>query len=192
MSSLEGKKIAFIVDNNFEQVEYTGPRDRFEAAGATTELLALSEREVQGLNHVDKADTFSVDRLLTEADPAEYDAVVFPGGTVNADTLRRDSNAQQWLETFDDEDKPVALICHAPWLLVSSGRADDATLTSFPTLQDDVRNAGGTWVDEEVVVDGNFITSRNPDDIPAFSDAIIKALNGTPDATDRDEPLAVM
>ena len=190
MATLSGKKIAFIIDNNFEQVEYTGPRDRLETAGAETELLTLGQTEIQGLNHIDRADTFTADKLLDTANPDDYDALVFPGGTINADTLRRNSSAQHWLETFDDAGKPVALICHAPWLLISSGRTEDATLTSFPTLQDDVRNAGGSWIDEEVVVDGNFITSRNPDDIPAFSDAIIEALGG--DASPRNEPLAAM
>lgn len=177
MERLQGKKIAFIVDTNFEQAEYTGPRDILEAAGATTTLLSPSGPEVQGLNHIEKADTFPIDSALDAANPDDYDAVVFPGGAVNADSLRMNETAQGWLKKFNAADKPVALICHAPWLAISAGCADERQWTSWPTLQDDIRNAGGEWSDEPVVIDGNFITSRKPDDVEAFSAAIIDKLS---------------
>lgn len=176
MERLRGKKIAFIVDTNFEQTEYTGSRDILEAAGATTTLLSPHGPEVQGLNHIEKADTFPVDVALEAGDPDEYDAVVFPGGAVNADSLRMNKTAQSWLKKFNAAGKPVALICHAPWLAVSAEEVDERQWTSWPTLQDDIRNAGGEWSDEPVVVDGNFITSRKPDDVAAFSSAIIEKL----------------
>ena len=177
MEQLDGKKVAFIIFDNFEQVEYTSPRDALEQAGATTHLLSPNDGQLQGLNHIDKADTFDVDMKLSEANPDDYDAIVIPGGTVNADSLRTDEDAQKWLKRFIEADKPTAVICHGPWLVVSAGMAEDRTLTSYPTLQDDIKNAGGNWVDETVVIDGPLITSRNPDDLPAFNKAINDALS---------------
>lgn len=176
MAELNGKRIAFLVDNYFEQVEYTGPRDALEESGAATELLATEEGEVQGLNHVEMGDKFAVDSTIKAADPADYDAMVVPGGVVNADHLRMSEEARNFLRKFVASGKPVAIICHGPWLLVSAGLARGKKLTSYFTLQDDITNAGGEWVDEEVVVDGNLITSRKPDDIPAFSKALIDKL----------------
>jgi protease I len=173
MADLSGKKVAFIVHDLFEQVEYTGPRDALVQAGAETELLSPNDGEVQGMNHADKADSFPVDAVLGEADPEEYDALVIPGGTINADNLRMDSEAREWLSTFLLAGKPTAVICHGPWLIVSAGEAAGRKMTSYPTLQDDIKNADGEWVDETVVIDDNLITSRNPDDIPAFNDALV-------------------
>lgn len=177
MGKLDGRTIAFIVDDNFEQVEYTRVRDALEAEGAETELLSVNKGEVKGLHHVEPGDTFPVDEVLDRAVPDDYDVIVFPGGTVNADGLRRNETAQTWLRTFDAQNKPVALICHAPWLAVSAGVVEGHSWTSWPSLEDDINNAGGEWSDEDVVVDGNYITSRKPDDIPAFVAAIVDALS---------------
>lgn len=173
---MEEKRIAMLVHDYFEQVEMTDVRDRLQAAGATVELIAPEAADVHGLNHVEMGDTFSIDRVLADADPDDYDAVVLPGGVVNSDQLRFVPEACEFVRQMDADGKIVAAICHAPWVLVSAGIAENRTLTSFPTLQDDIRNAGATWVDEEVVVNENLITSRNPDDIPAFSKAIIEEL----------------
>jgi protease I len=184
MADLTGKKIAFIVYDAFEQIEYTSPRDALQEAGAETVLLSPNEGEVQGLNHIEKADTFTVDALLKDADPDEFDALVVPGGAVNADHLRMDDSARRWLGDFLEADKPTAVICHGPWLIVSSGEAPGRRLTSYYTIQDDIKNAGGDWVDETVVVDGTLITSRNPDDLPAFNKALLDMLTGTDENAD--------
>lgn len=176
MADLSGKKVAFVIHDNFEQIEYTSPRDALVQAGAETELLSPNSGEIQGLNHVDKADSFPVDALLSEADPDEYDALVIPGGTINADNLRMDPEAREWLSTFLLAGKPTAVICHGPWLIVSAGEAAGRKMTSFHTLQDDIRNADGEWMDEAVVTDDSLITSRNPDDLPAFNEALITML----------------
>lgn len=177
MADITGKKVAFVIFDTFEQAEYIGPRDALEQAGAETVLLSPNEGPLQGVNgDTEKADTFEVDQKLTDASPDDFDALVVPGGTVNADNLRIDPSAQKWLQTFLDDGKPTAVICHGPWLIVSSGRAEGRRLTSYPTLRDDIENAGGEWLDETVVVDDNLITSRNPDDIPAFSEALIEQL----------------
>ena len=170
------KQIAMIVKDHFEQVEKTDVRQQLEAEGMLVDLIAPDSDEVHGMNHAELGDSFPVDKTLDEVDPSEYDAVVLPGGTINGDQLRMDESARDFVNAMYNADKPVAAICHAPWVLVSAGLADGHTLTSYPTLQDDIRNAGGTWVDKEVAIDGNIITSRNPDDIPAFSRAIIDAL----------------
>lgn len=177
MTDLTGKKVAFIVHDAFEQIEYTSPRDALEQLGAETELLSPNEGDVQGMNHIDRADMFTVDAVLAEADPEEFDALVVPGGTVNADNLRMDETARQWLSEFLADGKPTAVICHGPWLIVSAGEAAGRKLTSFSTLQDDIKNADGEWVDETVVIDDNLITSRNPDDLPAFNDALITMIS---------------
>ena len=178
MSDLAGKRVAFIIHDLFEQVEYTGPKQALESAGAQTTLISPNSGPIQGVNgDTEKADTFKVELNLEEAAPEDFDALVIPGGTVNADNLRTNQTAQKWLQTFIDGGKPTAVICHGPWLVVSSGCASGARLTSFPSLKDDIVNAGGEWVDEAVVIDGNLITSRNPDDIPVFNNALIEQLS---------------
>lgn len=181
---LTGKTVAFLATDGVEQVELTGPWDAVKAAGATVHLVSIREDEVQGFNHLDKGDTFPVDRPVGDANPSVYDALVLPGGVANPDELRTDDTAVGFARSFLEGDKIVAAICHAPWTLVEAGAVSGRRLTSWPSLQTDLRNAGAEWVDEEVVVDteggpGTLITSRNPDDVPAFSRQLIEALAGS-------------
>jgi len=174
---LEGKKVAILVTNDFEQVEMTKPRQALDDAGAETYLISPAEGEVQGMNHDVKANRFKVDVPLDEANPADYDALLLPGGALNADELRTNPKAQEFARHFDEEGKPIAVICHAPWLLVSANLVRGRTLTSWPTLKDDIRNAGGNWVDQEVVIDNNWVSSRGPKDIPAFNEKAIQLIS---------------
>jgi protease I len=179
--SVQGKSIAFLTSpEGIEQAELTGPWQAVKEAGGKPVLLATEGGTVQAFNHLDKADTFPVDKTVAEADPADYAAVVLPGGAPNGDALRVDEDAQRFVKAFFDAGKPVAAICHAPWILTEIGVLSGRTLTSWPTLRTDLRNAGATWVDEEVVVDSNgpgpLITSRKPDDVPAFSKELLGAL----------------
>lgn len=177
MADLSGKKVAVLATDYFEEAELTEPVKALKDAGAQVDIIAPKSGEIKGLKHVEPGQAVKVDKTLDEADPAEYDALVLPGGAVNADKLRTVQKARDFVTKMMDEmGKPTAVICHAPWLLVSSGLARGKKLTSYFTIQDDMRNAGADWTDEEVVVDGNLITSRNPDDIPAFNNALIKAL----------------
>src|ERR687890_1617249 len=172
---LQNKRIAFLVaPEGVEQVELTEPWKAVEAAGGTPELLSTDSGEVQAFNHLDKADTFTVDRTVSEADASDYDGLMLPGGVANPDNLRMDEDAIAFVKAFVDAGKPVAAICHAPWTLVEADVVRDRTLTSWPTLKTDIRNAGGNWVDEEVHVDEGLVTSRNPDDLPAFCDKIVE------------------
>ena len=173
---LDGLRVAILVANDFEQVEMTEPKKALEQAGATTTLISPQAGQVQGVNHDEKADTFSVDLTLDKATAADYDAVLLPGGAINADTLRMVPEARSFVAEFDKAGRPMAVICHAPWLLVSSGLVKGRTLTSYYTIQDDIRNAGGNWVDQEFVRDGNLVTSRSPQDIPAFNAGMIALL----------------
>lgn len=172
----QNKRVAILVSNYFEQAEFTGPLEALKKAGIQVDVVSAVHEKLQGLNHVEKGDAFIADRQLEDVDPSEYDALVLPGGAINADRLRMVPKARDWVRDFLEEGKLVAAICHAPWLLVSADAVADRTLTSFETIQDDIRNAGGNWVDEAVVVNNNLITSRKPDDIPAFNDAIIDFL----------------
>jgi protease I len=166
---LKGKRIAFLVANEgIEQVELERPWEAVEGAGADVELIAPEEGEAQAFNHLDKGDTFDVDRTVSEADPSDYDGLVLPGGVANPDNLRMDDDAVAFARSFFDEGKPVAAICHAPWTLIEASVVEGRTLTSFPSLKTDLRNAGATWVDEEVHVDNGLVTSRKPDDLDAF------------------------
>ena len=165
---LQGKRIAFLLTDGVEQIEYTEPRKAVEAAGAQAHLVSLKRGTVQGFNHLDKADTFEVDVTVRDADPGDYDALVQPGGVANPDFLRSDPDAVAFTRAFFEAGKPVAAICHGPWTLVEAGVVRGRTLTSWPSLRTDIRNAGGTWVDEEVHVDRGLVTSRKPDDLPAF------------------------
>ena len=171
---LQGKRVAFLATNMVEQVELTEPWQAVKDEGAEVELISLEEGEIQGFNHYDKADTFKVDRTVEEAEAGDYDALVIPGGVGNPDTMRTDENAVQFVRDFFEQGKPVGVICHGPWMLVEAGVARGREVTSWPSLQTDIRNAGGNWVDEEVVVDQGLVTSRKPDDIPAFNKKIIE------------------
>ena len=171
------KKIAFLTaSEGVERVELTEPWKAVEEAGHTPVLLAPETGEVQTFDHLDKAETRSVDQAVSGAQVDDFDALVLPGGVANPDALRTDADAVAFIKAFVASGKPVAAICHAPWTLVEAGVLDGRRLTSWPSLQTDIRNAGGTWVDEEVVSDGNLITSRNPDDIPAFNKALLGAV----------------
>ena len=171
------KRIAFLTaTEGIEEVELTKPWRAAADAGHTVELLSLEEGEVQLFQHLDKSSTQRVDRRVADVSVADYDALVLPGGVANPDALRMDEEAVAFIRDFIDTGKPVAAICHAPWTLVEADRVKGKRLASWPSLQTDIRNGGGEWVDEEVVVDGNLITSRNPDDIPAFSQALLEAL----------------
>jgi protease I len=177
MGNLTGKKVAVLATDYFEEAELTGPVKALKEAGATVEIIAPKPGEIKALKHVEPGQAIKVDKTLDEADPNDYDGLVLPGGAVNADHLRTEKKAQDFvIKIMDELDRPTAAICHAPWLLVSARLARGRKLTSYFTIQDDLRNAGADWVDEEVVVDGNLITSRKPDDIPAFNAALIKAL----------------
>lgn len=177
-SNLSNKKVAVLATDYFEEAELTEPVKALKAAGATVEIIAPKAGEIKALRHVDPGQAIKVDKTLAEADPTDYDALVLPGGAVNADHLRVDKKAQDFvIKIMDEMAKPTAVICHAPWMLVSTRLARGRKLTSYHTIQDDLRNAGADWVDEECVVDGNLITSRKPDDIPAFNKALISALS---------------
>jgi protease I len=176
-SDLNGKRVAFIVaQEGVEEIELTAPWKAIRHAGATVELLAPEAGEVQAFNHLDKGSTFKVDRTLTDARPSDYDGVVLPGGVANPDQLRTDERAVRFLQDFFAEGKPLGVICHGPWTLVEADLVRDRTLTSWPSLQTDIRNAGGHWVDEEVVVDHGLVSSRKPDDLPAFCAKVIEEL----------------
>jgi protease I len=167
--NLNGKTIAFLVaTEGIEQVELTEPWEKIRDAGATVHLISTESGEVQAFNHLDKADTFPVDKTVDEVSADDYDGLVLPGGVANPDNLRMHSDAVQFVKAFFEQAKPVAAICHAPWTLIEADVLKGRTITSWPSLQTDIRNAGAEWVDEEVVVDAGLVTSRNPDDLPAF------------------------
>jgi protease I len=172
---LEGKRIAFLVaPEGTEQVELTEPWKAVENEGGRPELVSTDEGEIQAFNHLDKADTFKVDRTVADAQPSDYDALVLPGGVANPDFLRTDEQAVAFARGFFEEAKPVGVICHGPWTLVEAGVLKGRTITSWPSVRTDIRNAGGNWVDEEVVVDEGLVSSRKPDDLPAFCAKIVE------------------
>jgi deglycase len=173
-NELQGKRVAFLATDMVEQVELTEPWKAVQRAGATTELISLEEGEIQGFNHYDKGDTFPVDKTVEEARADDYDALVIPGGVGNPDTMRADENAVGLVRDFFEQGKPVGVICHGPWMLVEAGVVRGRKVTSWPSLQTDIRNAGGNWVDQEVVVDEGLVTSRKPDDLPAFNAKIVE------------------
>jgi protease I len=176
-NELAGKKVAFLTANEgVEQVELTSPWDAVRQAGGEPQLLAPEGGQVQAFNHLDKGDTFPVDATVADVRPDDYDALVLPGGVANPDRLRTDETAVGFVRSFVESGKPVAVICHGPWTLVEAGVLEGRTLTSWPSLQTDIRNAGGTWVDEEVHVDGNLITSRKPDDLDAFCATLVETV----------------
>jgi protease I len=174
--TLAGKKVAILVADGFEQVEMTEPRRELDAAGARTSLVSPVQGQVQGWRHFDKADRFPVDVPLAEASAAEYDALLLPGGVANPDQLRTIPEAVAFVRAFFDAGKPVAAICHGLWPLIDAGVVAGRTVTSWPSLRTDLTNAGATWVDQEVVTDHGLVTSRKPDDIPAFSRKMIEEI----------------
>jgi protease I len=180
-NELQGKKVAILAADGVEKVELEQPREALQQAGAQVELLSLKSGEIQARNHdLEHAGTFEVDRAVSETSASEFDGLVLPGGTVNPDKLRMDSSAVSFVRDFVGSGKPVAAICHGPWTLVEAGVAEGRTLTSYPSIRTDLRNAGANVVDEEVVVDGNLISSRSPKDLPAFCAAIVKQFAHAP------------
>lgn len=176
-TSIDGMRVAILVTEGFEQVELTGPRDALERQGAVTTLISQEKGKVQGFNHHDKADWFDADLTLAQANPDQFDAVLLPGGVINGDQMRIIPEAQRFVRQMDEAGKPIFVICHGGWVLVSAGLVDERTMTSWPTLQDDIRNAGGTWLDQPAVVDGNWVSSRKPADIPVFNQKMIDMLH---------------
>jgi protease I len=171
---LKGKKVAIVAADMVERVELVERRQALEAEGARTELISLEPGSIQTANHFDKADTQTVDRVIGEADPDEYDALLIPGGVANPDLLRTHPEVVGFVRELYESGKPIAAICHGPWVLVEADLVRDHTVTSWPSLQTDIRNAGGNWVDEEVVTDEGIVTSRKPDDIPSFNGKMIE------------------
>jgi protease I len=173
---LQGKKVAFLATDGVEQIEYTEPRKAIEHAGAQAQLVSLKSGEIQGFNHLDKGDRFPVDVAVSAASADDYDALVLPGGVANPDFLRTNRDAVRFVRSFFEAGKPVSAICHGPWTLVEAGVVKGRTLTSWPSLRTDIENAGGTWVDEQVHVDRGLVTSRKPDDLPAFNAKTIEEI----------------
>lgn len=176
-TSLHGKKVAILATHGFEQAELLEPRKALQEAGATTVVISPEEGEIKGWNEKDWGQSVPVDMLLTAADPGEFDALLLPGGVMNPDYLRQDQNAVRFVRTFFEQQKPVAAICHGPWLLVEADVVRGRKLTSWPSLKTDIRNAGGEWTDQEVVTDQGLVTSRKPADIPAFSRKVIEEIS---------------
>jgi protease I len=180
--ALQGKRVAFLMTDGVEQVEYTGPRSFLEEQGAQVTLVspkAVGE-EVQGLNHMSRGDKFKVELQVTDARPEDFDALVLPGGVANPDQLRLSAESIAFIHAFGMANKPIAAICHGPWTLIDAELVTNRRMTSWPTLQIDLENAGAKWSDEEVVVDVKLVTSRKPDDIPAFNQAILAQLTAVP------------
>ena len=175
---LKGKKVAILAADMFERVELEEPRKALEDAGADVEVVSIHDGEIKGFDHFDPANTVQVDKTVEEVSPGDYDALLIPGGVGNPDQLRGDENAVSFVREFHQSGKPMAVICHGPWVLVEAGVVRGKRVTSWPTLQTDIRNAGGDWVDSEVVVDGNLVTSRKPDDIPAFNREMLRIFSG--------------
>ena len=180
-AELSGRRIAIIATDGFEEAELTEPRKAVTEAGATADVVSISADPIQAMSgDIDKSDTYSVDVVASKASAADYDALIMPGGTINADTLRVDPDVRAFVTGFFDAGKPVGVICHAPWTLVEADLVRGRTLTSFPSIRTDIRNAGGTVVDQEVVRDGGLVSSRNPDDLPAFCAAIVEEFAKAP------------
>jgi protease I len=177
MANLKGKRVAILVTDGFEQIEMTSPRSALEKAGATCVLISPKGGEVQGFKHWDKADKFKVELELSKADADDFDAVLLPGGVINSDAIRIEKLAQRFVQDIDRAGKPITVICHGPWLLVSAKLVKGHTITSWPTLQDDLVNAGADWVDREVVRDRTWVSSRKPDDLPAFCQELVSWLD---------------
>lgn len=173
-TKLEGKKVAILVANGFEQVEMTKPREALDEAGAETKIVSIKSGKIQGMNHDEKGDKFDVDLTLDEADAEDFDALLIPGGLMNPDEMRQQKKALEFARDFFESGKPVAAICHGPQVLITAGLVRGRKMTSWPALEADMKNAGANWVDEEVVVDQGLVTSRKPNDIPAFNRKMIE------------------
>jgi protease I len=173
-SSLDGMKVAILVSDGFEQAEMTEPRKALDGAGAQTQIVSPLDGSVRGWKHLDPADTFEVDVPLKNANAGDFDALLLPGGVFNPDTLRIDEKAVAFVRAFVEAGKPIAAICHGPWTLIDAGGASGRKMTSWPSLRADLQNAGATWLDKEVVIDQNLVTSRKPDDLPAFNREMTK------------------
>jgi protease I len=173
---LKGKRVAFLFTEGVEQVELTEPLKAVREAGAGVDLVSLEQGEVQMFNHLDKGDTIEANKSAADADAGDYDGLVVPGGVANPDALRTNADAVSFVRAFFEQDKPTAIICHGPWMLIEADVVRGRTVTSWPSLQTDLRNAGATWVDEEVVVDNGLVTSRKPDDLPAFIGKLIEEI----------------
>jgi protease I len=189
-TKLHGLKVAILVDDLFEQAELAEPKRALEEAGATVHVVSPKGPSVTGMQHDRKGDGFKVDVPLEQADPDDYDGLVLPGGVINADALRMVEPARRFVQAIDKAAKPIAVVCHGPWLLISAGLASGRTLTSWPSLQDDLRNAGASWVDQEVVRDVNWTSSRKPADLPAFNREFIAALQRAPSDRTPAMPMA--
>ena len=189
---LQGRKVAILATDGVEQVELEEPRRALEQAGATVHLVSPKGGKIQGMNHIDRGDTFAVDVELAQANAANYDGLVLPGGAVNPDALREDAGAVKFLREFFEMDKPVAAICHAPWLLVEADMVRGRTLTSWPSLKTDIRNAGGDWVDRAVVQDDKLVTSRKPEDLPQFCAKLVSVFGQSAEqrAVDRNSEMS--
>ena len=177
-TALRGKRVAVLMTDGVEQIEYTSPRTFLEQHGATVTLISPKAKgeQVQGFNHADKGDQFQVELSVSDAVPGNFDALVLPGGVSNPDQLRLSKESIDFIRNFAAQEKPIAAICHGPWTLIDAGVAKASHMTSWPSLQNDLRNAGAEWTDDEVVIDGRLITSRKPDDLPAFNEALRKLL----------------
>jgi protease I len=173
MATLDGVKVAILIDNGFEQVEMTEPRKALDQAGANTRIVSAQSATVRGWKFSDWGDEFPVDTQLNQADAGDFDALLLPGGVMNPDTLRMQPPAVDFVKAFFDAGKPIAVICHGPWTVIEAGAARGRRIASWPSLKTDLRNAGAEWVDQEVVLDGNLVSSRKPDDIPAFNRAML-------------------
>lgn len=175
-TQLLNKRVAILAADGFEQIELEGPMTALQEAGATVSIVSPGSKKIQGMNHADKGDLFDVDVALDDANPDDFDALMLPGGLMNPDTLRSTPAAVDFVRAFGIAGKPIAAICHGPWVLIEAGLVRGRRLTSWPAIRTDVKNAGGHWVDEEVVVDNGIVTSRKPDDIPAFNDKMIEEI----------------
>jgi protease I len=184
---LDGMKVAVLATDGVEQVELDRPWQALEEAGAEPELVSLEEGKITAYDHIDKADTKQVDVAVSSADPDDYAALVLPGGVINGDFVRADADAVAFVKAFFEAGKPVAAICHAPWVLAEADVVRGRRMTSWPSLQTDLRNAGAKWVDEEVVVDGNLVTSRKPDDLDAFTAAMVEQFAAGADEDDEED-----
>jgi protease I len=185
---LDGMRVAVVATDGVEQVELDRPWQALEEAGAQPELVGLQEGTITAYDHIDRGDPKKVDTTVAEADPDDYAALVLPGGVINGDFVRADADAVAFVKAFFDAGKPVAAICHAPWVLAEADVVRGRRMTSWPSLQTDLRNAGATWVDEEVVVDGNLVTSRKPDDLDAFGAAIVEQFAKQADGDGAEDP----
>ena len=188
-NELKNKRVAFLATDGVEQVELTEPWKAVEQAGGEPELVSLESGKIQGFEHHDKGDTFPVDKTVDEASPSDYDGLVLPGGVINPDALRVHDNAMDFVKGFFEQGKPVGAICHGPWTLVETGMVKGRKVTSWPSLKTDIRNAGGTWVDEELVIDRGLFTSRKPDDLPAFCKKLVEEVAEGKHAEQREAAL---